>query len=196
MKIIPFHDLTVSRWKNGCGATRELAVHPPGASFESLDWRASVADIEASGPFSEFAGLDRVILLIDGDGIRMDFGDGDAHALTQLFEPHAFHGEQPVLAHLVGGPSRDFNVMLRRGVVSGSVRVWRAAAVFDCLAGHLLCFCARGAWELTLPDGERYPIAFQDTLVGESPPGRLELQPMAEDSVLFSFSVCDLKSLR
>ena len=90
MKIIPFADLLVSRWKNGGGTTRELAVFPAGATFDRLDWRVSIADVAASGPFSTFTGLDRIIVLLDGDGIRLNFDDGRAHELTRLFEPYAF----------------------------------------------------------------------------------------------------------
>ncbi|MGE5089970.1 MAG: HutD family protein, partial [Candidatus Levyibacteriota bacterium] len=32
-------------WKNGRGSTTEIAQHPPGADYETFDWRASIAEI-------------------------------------------------------------------------------------------------------------------------------------------------------
>ncbi len=39
-------------WKNGGGEAEDIATGPPGASWESMDWRVSRAWIAASGPFS------------------------------------------------------------------------------------------------------------------------------------------------
>ena len=58
-------------WKNGGGSTRELACWPPGADTSGFDWRVSVASIAAAGPFSVFAGVDRNIMLLDGDGVHL-----------------------------------------------------------------------------------------------------------------------------
>ena len=46
-------------WKNGGGATRELACWPPGAGIDAFDWRVSVASVAASGPFLAYPGVDR-----------------------------------------------------------------------------------------------------------------------------------------
>lgn len=46
--------LPVSPWRNGGGATREVARHPQGAAADGFEWRVSVADIGADGPFSAY----------------------------------------------------------------------------------------------------------------------------------------------
>ncbi len=189
MKTIGFDELNASPWKNGGGTTRELAIEPNGASFETLDWRASIADIGASGPFSVFPGLDRIIVLLDGEGVRMEFDDGRVHDLTSPFEPYAFAGEQPVFARLVGEASRDFNVMLRRGVVAGQVQVWRTASSLACNAGSLLFFCADGEWEIVTPDGSCKRIALRQTLVGDCPPGGVEMRPLSGNAVLIGINL-------
>lgn len=62
-------------WKNGGGTTREVTsgtVHAPLASMESevgFDWRVSVADVDVGGAFSAFPGIDRVITLVEGEGM-------------------------------------------------------------------------------------------------------------------------------
>lgn len=109
-------------WKNGGGTTREIAAWPPAAGLEAFDWRLSIADIAADGPFSAFPGIDRQIVLLDGDGVRLRARDGSFdHRLSAVGEPFAFAGEATVDATLLGGPTRDFNVMTRRGRCRASV---------------------------------------------------------------------------
>ena len=109
-------ELTPMPWKNGGGTTREIAAWPPAAGLDAFDWRLSIADIAADGPFSAFPGIDRQIVLLDGDGVRLRARDGSFdHRLATVGEPFAFAGEATVEATLLGGPTRDFNVMTRRG---------------------------------------------------------------------------------
>ena len=58
-QLIQYASLRPAPWKNGGGSTTEIAVAPPGAGFDSFDWRISLATISHSGPFSTFAGIDR-----------------------------------------------------------------------------------------------------------------------------------------
>ena len=61
--------LPVTPWKNGAGATREIIAVP------SVDapflWRASIATLQADGPFSPFPGVDRTIVLLAGRPLRL-----------------------------------------------------------------------------------------------------------------------------
>ncbi|PPS58274.1 hypothetical protein CRX72_12315 [Pantoea sp. BRM17] len=61
-----------SRWRNGGGETREIVSFPPGAA--DFAWRASIATLDASGPFSLFPGVDRVITLLQGDSPLLQSG--------------------------------------------------------------------------------------------------------------------------
>ncbi|MCG3056381.1 HutD family protein, partial [Escherichia coli] len=75
-------------WKNGGGATREIAVWPPGAAMESFAWRISVADIADDGPFSAFPGVDRQIALLEGAGVHLQAHDDSfSHRLVRVGEP-------------------------------------------------------------------------------------------------------------
>ncbi len=56
--------LPATPWKNGGGVTREIVCQPPGAGLAAFDWRVSIATIASDGPFSLFAGIDRVITLL------------------------------------------------------------------------------------------------------------------------------------
>lgn len=119
--IIRLRDCPLQRWKNGLGSTREIAVQPSAAGLADFLWRVSIAEVDSAAPFSTFPGIDRQIVLLDGDGFTMHMDDGRQHALTTPFAPFAFAGEVQVAVTLAGGPTRDFNLMLRRGSVRGEV---------------------------------------------------------------------------
>lgn len=133
-------------WKNGGGHTRELACWPPGASMDGFEWRVSVATIAAPGPFSAFAGIDRQIMLLDGDGVHLCAQDGSLeHRLDQRWQPLAFSGDVAVDCTLLGGTSTDFNLMLRRGRWHGAVDpVHEARVPGSTPAG--LCMVLAGCW--------------------------------------------------
>ena len=99
-------------WKNGGGTTLELAVEPAGATLETgFAWRLSSAEVALSGPFSAFPGIERTLLLLAGDGFRLDFGGHGTVVLDQPLEPVRFSGDWPAEATLLGGPCVDFNLM-------------------------------------------------------------------------------------
>lgn len=132
-------------WKNGGGTTREIAAGPPGASLDAFAWRLSVAEVSADGAFSAFAGVDRVLVLLDGVGMRLTEGGGRMHVLDQPLAMARFAGETPIHANLLDGPTRDFNVMVRRGRARASMEVRRGASC-EIGAEHDLTFvhCVSG----------------------------------------------------
>lgn len=109
-------------WKNGGGSTCEIASWPPGSTLEDFDWRVSIATIAASGPFSVFPGVDRTLMLLDGDGMKLK-GDGVHALLDTPYEPFEFSGDVAVDCTLLGKPSSDLNVMCRRDRYRAEVRV-------------------------------------------------------------------------
>ena len=101
-------------WKNGAGLTRELAVHPVGGDLGQFDWRASIAEIRAAGPFSDFPKIDRRIAVLDGR-LSLSIGDNPPIIVTAESPPLAFPGEAAVIADPCGGAVTDLNIMTRRG---------------------------------------------------------------------------------
>jgi len=108
------------RWQNGGGWTTELAAsrQSPEAPF---DWRISIADVESDGAFSTFPGCDRHIALLDGAGMELEFDEAPSLRLDQRLKFRRFAGEWNARGHLLGGPVRDFNVIVRRDAVSAEV---------------------------------------------------------------------------
>ena len=118
-------------WKNGGGTTAEILCWPKGAGFDDFTLRLSTARVDASGPFSAFPGVDRVLTIIDGGAMTLHLG-GTSHALAPL-QPFAFPGDVPCHA-IVGMPMLDFNVMTRRPLTAQvSVGPFRPYARFALL---------------------------------------------------------------
>ncbi|TGD43881.1 HutD family protein [Pseudotabrizicola sediminis] len=104
---------TFRPWKNGGGETAEILCWPEGAGIDDFTLRLSTARVAASGPFSAFPGVNRVLTVIEGGAMVLTL-DGTDHPLAPGSPPFAFAGDTPCTAHLVGPPLLDFNVMTRR----------------------------------------------------------------------------------
>ncbi|NUS18874.1 MAG: HutD family protein [Mesorhizobium sp.] len=121
MRILRAAGYRIMPWKNGGGTTTEIAVSPDGAGLDDFDWRISMARVETSGPFSSFAGIDRTLSVLEGEGIVLDIADRPPTRLTKASAPLAFPGDVPTSAALIGGPITDLNVMSRRGRMTHKV---------------------------------------------------------------------------
>jgi environmental stress-induced protein Ves len=143
-------DYKLMPWKNGRGATTELAIHPGHADLTAFDWRVSMADVVEDGDFSPFPGYDRSLVVARGAGMDLEF-DG-ASAPQRLPGPGyaaIFSGDWLTRGRLLGGPVRDFNVMSARDrmhheceVISGGPVefVWepgQETLFCHCIAGNL-----------------------------------------------------------
>ncbi|MDN5925062.1 MAG: HutD family protein [Xanthomonadales bacterium] len=148
--LIRLADCPTKPWKNGQGRTRELVVFPDGAGMDEFDWRVSIAEVDSAAPFSRFPGIDRCIVLLDGAGFTMRFDDGHSHALTTPLEAFEFAGEASVSVALSDGPTRDFNLMLRRGRIRGNVHCWHSAGDYALDAHDALLYCVSG--QITFDD--------------------------------------------
>lgn len=111
-------------WKNGGGVTTEIFVDSPSAAF---DWRVSIATVNAAGPFSTFAGYERHIMTLSGDGMVLDIGGRGEFTLESL-QPFSFSGDAKVHGALLQGPVMDFNLIVRRDFGQGNLRVIEGSA--------------------------------------------------------------------
>jgi environmental stress-induced protein Ves len=138
--------LPTQLWKNGAGLTREVATHPPGAGLDDFDWRLSVAEVARDGLFSAFAGVDRQLVLLDGVGMRLRSPDGALDCwLERPGDSLSFAGEAQVAAELTNGPTRDFNVMTRRGRWHAELHALQSPGEVAAADAALLLCCA-GTW--------------------------------------------------
>lgn len=145
IEIVRLDAVPPQRWFNGGGWTREIAR---AGDAQDWDWRLSVAEVEADGPFSALPGIEREIVLLDGAGMQFDFDDGAPFALTPENPRLRFDGGRGLHSRLIDGPTRDFNLMWRRGRVDAEL--WRRP-----LLGSMVLFADAGeTWALHLLAGE------------------------------------------
>jgi environmental stress-induced protein Ves len=151
LRLLRAHDYRRMAWKNGGGITTEIARGP--AQGDAFDWRISIAEIAQDGDFSIFPEVDRELMLLDGGGVELLIGDEAPVSLERRYQKHSFPGEAPVSCRLLDGPTRDFNVMVRRGR-------YNAELLARPLVGAQLLFPAAGtSWLIHVANGH---AAFND----------------------------------
>lgn len=123
--LVSLADVPPCPWRNGGGVTRELVCWPNATDWV---WRMSVAEVAQSGPFSRFDGVQRWFAVLAGPGVRLTMG-ADIHELTPASAPLCFDGGTPVDCQLMGGPTQDFNLMVRPDQVEA--RMKRVAGDFS-----------------------------------------------------------------
>ena len=144
-RVIPANEYRRIRWRNGQGWTRE--IHVEGAA-EDWSWRLSIAEIEHDAAFSLFPGIDRELMLLSGNGLRLRFDDGECVELNPPHDRHRFAGERALTGELVDGTTHDFNLMWRRDRIR--TETWHRP-----LVGPMVIFVEPGsAWVVHLIAGQ------------------------------------------
>ena len=128
-------------WRNGAGSTTELAVEDPGPRFL---WRVSIAEVGTSGPFSDFTGYERSIMLLEGEGMELTFDQAPPRTIEYPLRPFVFDGGWKTHCRLLGGPVRDFNLMIDRTRAKGTLSLIPASNLAVSHAWTLL-YCVAGA---------------------------------------------------
>lgn len=165
MQLVRQASFTATPWKNGGGMTHEVIRVPAGDGV--FRWRVSVAQIDVSGPFSDFAGYRRIMVLLRGRGVRLNFDSAAPTALTEVGDLAEFDGALKTDCCLVDGPCTDLNLMIAKSAadVSASVERLRKPRVLPALrngvslvfgiSGGLAVECAAGRarlepWDLAI----------------------------------------------
>jgi environmental stress-induced protein Ves len=180
---------TPKPWKNGGGVTYE-AIRVP-ADGEVFAWRVSVAHIEDSGPFSDFAGYHRKMVLLEGDGLKLSFADGGERSLARVGDLAEFDGAPAPQCTLVGGPCVDLNLMVANACVAEARVEWLAGKevvnVSAKSAESMLIFSINGALELAM-DAQTLVLESWDLALisdGSARLTRLESRAASNPSAVF-----------
>lgn len=170
---LPAFEYRRMRWRNNLGWTREILRSP---ERDDYDWRASIAEIDHDCPFSAFPGHERVLVLLAGNGLRLEFESGTHVTLEPPHGRIAFRGEDALHCRLLDGPTRDFNLIWRRDRV-------HAELMHRPLVGPMVFFPEPGVqWLVFLLAGQGRvkdrpdvpPLAAGDSLLLEAEAGRPE----------------------
>lgn len=104
-------DFITMPWKNGGGSTLELIALKD--ENNEIMFRLSSAEVSASGPFSIFPQIDRILFLVKGNGLKLKMPNKSL-ILDQTLAPIYFAGEDEIYCELLDGSCQDFNVMTNR----------------------------------------------------------------------------------
>jgi uncharacterized protein len=169
-RILGPADFKAMPWKNGRGTTTELARED---SFGTMLWWVSSADVIEAGEFSLFPGVDRILMLTEGQGFDLDFGAHGEVAPVEPLVPVRFSGDWTTRAENLRGPSRDLNVMVARDRATADVAIHRDGgplgphadrSLFLVLAGHFALTI--GAEAFALRQSELLVVSGAEGLVG------------------------------
>lgn len=128
-QVVHLQDVVATPWRNGGGVTRELAAWPGAGDWA---WRMSVAEVDQSGPFSVFDGVERWFAVLEGAGVQLDVS-GSVHSLTAADEPFFFDGAAATGCTLIDGRTQDFNLMVKKN--AGPASASRASRMRRAIPG-------------------------------------------------------------
>ncbi|RWC38850.1 MAG: HutD family protein [Mesorhizobium sp.] len=190
MRILRADEYRSMPWKNGGGVTTEIAVSPANAGLDDFDWRVSMARVELSGPFSQFAGIDRTLAVLEGEGIVLEIAGYPPTSINRATALFSFPADVQTSATLIGGPITDLNVMTRRSRVTHSVErlVISAPVEIRTGAGTTLILCLDG--DVIVP-AEPVRLGPFDALLSGSERTSLLVQP-AHEATLFVIRIGDI----
>jgi environmental stress-induced protein Ves len=114
MRLLRASEHKAMPWKNGLGVTHEVALEPSTVDGAQFLWRVSLATIKGSGPFSVFPGIDRSIVALKGNTVRLVIDGHEGAELEALGTPFPFPGEATIDAINEGGETTDLNIMTLR----------------------------------------------------------------------------------
>ena len=177
-------------WRNGGGWTTELEKEGAGKFL----WRLSIAEVERSGPFSDFAGYERTLVLLEGDGMELTFDTAAVAVVDQPHRPLVFDGGARVDCRLLGGPVKDMNLMVDRDRARGTlaVRALEAPAQLRAESRWLLLYALDGTSEARV-SGVEYRLAPGELLRIDDAQGCMAaLRPAEKTAVLVEIAVREI----
>jgi environmental stress-induced protein Ves len=171
-RILRSSDYQHMPWKNGGGTTTEIwkAASPAGEML----WRLSIADVASDGPFSEFPGIDRWIMVISGNGMYLAIDGPGPKRLDRPFEPLFFPGDAKTDCRLIDGPIRDFNFMIARSFGKGALQVLPLTAGMAAPLGEDTAAIHVFVGSVKIETNDIQELAASDTWIADRP-GKLKI---------------------
>ena len=167
-------------WRNGAGWTRTVCVH---AVADQVLWRVSVADIIAAGPFSQFAGMDRTAVMVQGGRLRLSNSDAQLD-FDGVGSQIQFPGEWLLHCATPQGSTQLLNVMVRRGHTSARVEVAENATLTLTPGGQQLVLVLRGSFLLRSSSGAGHTLQARTGLHWRALEENWYAEPLAADAVM------------
>ena len=119
MRVQRFSEHLAMPWANGKGASYEISSDRDASNQWS--WRVAIAPVVVDGPFSSLPGIDRQLVVVEGNGMVLEVDGKTVECLPS--QVVAFSGDATAYARLIDGLSVDLGLMTARDVIAGSLFV-------------------------------------------------------------------------
>ncbi len=136
-------------WKNGGGVSVDIAL-------DGDVWRFGRTPITSAGPFSDYAGFDRMQVLVAGGGLVLQTPSGEID-VRRPFQPVRFAGETPIVSRLEAGPVEVVNLIGDRSRVRIDLVVLEAGRTRALGPGLHIAYCPGGRARLQI-GGKAYDL--------------------------------------
>jgi environmental stress-induced protein Ves len=166
LQVVRKSSFKTTPWKNGGGVTHEALRVP--AQGDPFRWRISVAEVDTSGPFSDFSGYRRTMMLLRGAGLRLKFANDGEACLRETGDLAQFDGALAAQCELLAGACTDLNLIVCNAIADVRARVAsvRSPLAVESLAGEsLVIFAASGGVSVQGPGGETVILSPWDLAV-------------------------------
>jgi len=144
-------------WANGKGTSYEIASDRD--NEDRWSWRVAIAPVVVDGEFSSLPGVDRELVVIEGNGMVLEVDGVSVECLPG--QVVRFSGDSVTIARLVDGPVVDLGLMTVRGLVTGSMVV--VGDVGDVVESDVLVAIGDAVFEDE--HGRRYRLGIKDALL-------------------------------
>ena len=156
-QLLSSRDFQKMPWKNGGGITTELFRIKSETRPDEFVFRLSQATVNADGPFSLFPNIDRILLILKGEGCVLHLKDREI-SLTNKFIPVSFAGEESIHCTLKNGEVLDFNVMTNRHWGNSHLEIIETDGRIVCLEDYLFVYDLKEESLAVLVQGESWEL--------------------------------------
>lgn len=167
-------------WRNGAGWTRTVCAH---AAEDQVLWRVSVADITAAGQFSQFEGMDRTAVMVQGGRLQLS-NDSVQLNFDGLGSQLQFPGEWSLHCSAPEGTTQLLNIMVRRGPASAQVDVIENTALTLEPGEQQLVLVLRGSYQLRSSAGSSHTLQARTGTHWHAREETWRAEPLSADAVL------------
>ena len=158
MRVQRFSEHRAMPWANGRGTSYEIASDRD--DTDRWSWRVAIAPVVVDGEFSSLPGVDRELVVIEGNGMVLEVDGESVECLPGRVI--RFSGDSTTFARLVDGPFVDLGLMTVRDSVIGSMVVIADAG--DVIETDVLVAVGEAAFEDE--HGRQYRLGINDALLG------------------------------
>ena len=165
IQILTSADYKTMPWKNGLGSTIELA-RDAGQDMQQFLWRISMADVSTNGPFSIFPDRQRLLSILEGEGLRLNFVQRGLQQTVKGLDVCTFSGEDVIESVLLDGPVRDFNLIYSAAHFSAQMKKFNGdLTAIELNSGAEIILIYNHAQPITLElDQQYYPLNSGESL--------------------------------